>query len=78
MDMQLWEMRRFVDLYKGMSNPEVFQRVLENTEEGYLYSPEVSNGAGYILLPRGNNYDRIHEMFRNIFTMPPQSDIKPK
>ncbi|EKE11284.1 MAG: cell envelope-like protein transcriptional attenuator [uncultured bacterium] len=75
-DLQAWEMKRFYDVYMGMNNPQIYQRVLENSEEGFLYHPE--NGtAGYILLPRGDNYDRIHDMAKNIFTMPAQSDIKP-
>jgi polyisoprenyl-teichoic acid--peptidoglycan teichoic acid transferase len=77
-DLELWEMKRFFDVYKGMGEIQIYQRVLENSEEGFLYNPEESNGAGYILLPRGDNYDRIHEMAANIFTLPPQSDIKPK
>lgn len=77
-DMQLWEMQRLYDLYKEVPNVQIYQRVLENTEEGLLYHPEESNGAGYILLPRGDNYDRIHEMAQNIFTLSAQSDIKPK
>lgn len=76
-DMQAWEMKRFYDLYMGMNNPQVYQRVLENSGEGLLYNPP-ANGAGYILLPIGDNYDKIHDMAKNIFTLPPQSDIKPK
>jgi len=41
-------------------------------------SSRESNGAGYILLPRGDNYDRIKNLFQNIFTMGNQTDIKPK
>jgi len=78
-DMAIWEMRRFIDLYneKNDKNYQVYQRVLENSEEGLLYNPP-ENGAGYILLPRGDNYGKIHEVCQNIFTLPPQSDIKPK
>jgi len=76
-DMQLWEMQKFYDIYKQVPNPEIYQRVLEDSEEGLLYYPGES-AAGYILLPRGDNYDRIHEMAQNIFNLPPQSDIKPK
>ncbi len=76
-NMQLWEMQRFYDVYKQVPNPEIYQRVLEDSEEGLLYYPGES-AAGYILLPRGDNYNRIHEMAQNIFTLPIQSDIKPK
>ena len=77
-DLEGWEMKKFLDLYQSMVDIQIYQRVLENSEEGFLYNPKESNGAGYILLPNGDNYDRIHEMAANIFTLPPQSDIKPK
>jgi len=77
-DLQAWEMKRLYDMYKGMQNPQVIQRVLENTEEGLLYNPEQNPETGYILLPIEDNYDKIHNLFQNIFTLPAQSDIKPK
>jgi LCP family protein required for cell wall assembly len=77
-DLEIWEMKKFLDVYKSMTDIQIYQRVLENSEEGFLYNPQESNGAGYILLPVGDNYDRIHEMAANIFALPPQSDIKPK
>lgn len=77
-DLQVWEMKKLYDLYKGMQSPQMTQRVLENTEEGLLYTPESTPETGYILLPIGDNYDRIHNLFQNIFTLPVQSDIKPK
>jgi LCP family protein required for cell wall assembly len=76
-DMQLWEMQRFYDVYKQVPNPEIYQRVLEDSEEGLLYYPGES-AAGYILLPRGDSYERIHEMAQRIFSLPLQSDINPK
>ncbi|HRY82166.1 MAG TPA: LCP family protein [Candidatus Moranbacteria bacterium] len=79
MDMQLWEMQKGYELYKTASNLQIYQRVLENSEEGLLYNPtDMPKEVGYILLPIGGNYDRIHEMAKNIFTLPAQSDIKPK
>lgn len=78
-DMQAWEMKRFYDIYGGMANFQTYQRVLEDSEEGLLYHPtDAAKEVGYILLPRGNNYDRLHEMAKNIFSLPPQSDIKPR
>lgn len=77
-DMQAWEMKRLYDLYKGMQNPQKTQRVLEDSEEGLLYAPQEVPGVGYILSPRGDNYDKIHQLFQNIFTVPAQTDIKPK
>lgn len=77
-DMEAWEMKQLYDLFKGMQNPQIAQRVLENSEEGFLYTPTETPERGYTLQPIGDNYDKIHEMFKNIFTLPEQSDIKPK
>lgn len=77
-DMQGWEMKRLFDIEQEMKTPQIAQRVLENTEEGLLYNPEQTKETGYILLPRGDNYDRIRELFQNIFNAPVQSDIEPK
>ncbi len=78
-DMKLWEMRRLFDLYSGMKNPQIYQRVLEDSKEGLLYSPASTPETGYILLPRGDNYDQIKNLFQNVFSETKgQSDIKPK
>ena len=77
-DLQAWEMKRLYDLYRGMQKPQIVQRVLEDSEEGLLYAPAQNAETGYILLPRGDNYDKIHELFQNIFTLPAQTDINPK
>lgn len=65
-DMEPWEMKRMFDTYQKMQNPTIKQKVLENTEEGLLYSQE-SQETGYILLPRGDNWDRVRQLFRDIF-----------
>lgn len=67
-DLQLWEMQRFFELYQQIGTPAITQKVLDSSEEGLLYVPEGAgqNGTAYILLPRGDNYDRIHELFRTI------------
>ena len=77
-DLQAWEMKRLFDLYQQIQNVQIYQRVLENTEEGLLYNPPETKETGYILLPIGDNYDKIHELAQNIFSLPAQSDIKPK
>ncbi|KKP79067.1 MAG: hypothetical protein A2271_00600 [Candidatus Moranbacteria bacterium RIFOXYA12_FULL_35_19] len=78
-DMELWEMQRFYEIYKNISNLQIYQRVLENSEEGLLYNPtDMPKEVGYILLPIGGNYDRIHQTAKDIFILPAQSDIKPK
>lgn len=64
-DMKAWEMKRFFEIYQGINNPQITQKVLENSEEGLLYHPETDE-RGYILLPLGDNYDKIKELFQNI------------
>lgn len=76
-DFEAWEIKALYEMYAKMQNPQAYQRVLENSEEGLLYYPGES-AAGYILLPIGDNYDRIHEIVKNIFSIAPQTDIKPK
>lgn len=66
-DMKLWEMKRFFEIYKSISNLAVSQKVLENTAEGLLYHPEnTTPEQGYILLPIGDNYEKIRELFHSI------------
>lgn len=77
-DLQPWEMKKFYELSLQMSNPQIYRRVLENSAEGLLYNPPQQKETGYILLPIGDNYDKIRDMAKNIFTLPPQSDINPK
>lgn len=63
-DMEGWEMKRLFDLYREMGDsPKLTQKVLEDSEEGLLYAPQSTKETGYILLPRGDNYDRIHALF---------------
>lgn len=77
-DMQAWEIKKLYEIESKMNNPQMYQKVLENNEEGLLYNPEQRPETGYILLPIGDNYDRIRQSFKDIFTAPVQSDIKPK
>ena len=64
-DMELWEMQRFFKLYQKMGDIKPVHKVLDNSEEGLLYSHE-GDARGYILMPRGDTYDRIRELFANI------------
>lgn len=63
-DMELWEMKKFLELYQNLENVNIQQKVLENSEEGLLYSP--NNMDGYYLLPRGENYDQINALFNTL------------
>lgn len=78
-DMPAGEMRGFFDEYVGMQNAAIYQRVLENTEEGLLRVPDDIHGAGYVLVPRAGTYDysKIHEVCKDIFVIARQSDVDP-
>ncbi len=66
-DMELWELERLYNLYKKIGGDvSLTQKVLEDSEEGLLYTPEFNAERGYVLFPRGDNYDRIQEFFRSI------------
>lgn len=76
-DLQGWEMKRLYDVYMALdkNNPQVIQRVPdEDPNQGLLYGKS-DQTYGDILLPIGDNYDKIHEMVQNTFTDPPQADI---
>ncbi|EKE25002.1 MAG: cell envelope-like protein transcriptional attenuator [uncultured bacterium] len=77
-DMQAWELKKLYEIQGKMNSPQMFQKVLENNAEGLLYNPEQRPETGYILLPIGDNYDKIHQAFNDIFVAPAQSDIVPK
>jgi anionic cell wall polymer biosynthesis LytR-Cps2A-Psr (LCP) family protein len=64
---EAWEMKRLFELYQKIgTESKLVQKVLDTTDEGLLYSPQnAAPEAGYILLPRGDTYDQIRELFRN-------------
>lgn len=76
-DMQGWEMKKLYDVYMAIEkvNPKVIQRVLdEDPTEGMVYGKNDPN-YGDILMPVGDNYDKIHNLIQNTFTLPEQKDI---
>lgn len=66
-NLEAWEFKRFYELQRELgTDAPVESRVLSDSEEGLLYAPPQQPESGYILLPRGDNYDRIHALFRDI------------
>ncbi len=79
-DMSAGEMKKFYSRYSKMDNPEIVQRVFENSPEGLLTVPQNAPvEAGFILTPRAgwDDYTQMHEVSSNIFELAPQSNIKP-
>lgn len=68
-DMDISEMKKFFNLANKMQNPQISQKVLDTSAEGLLYSTraDTPEGKTYILLPAGGNYEKIHELCKNIF-----------
>lgn len=64
-NLEAWEMKRLFELYQKAGDTNPNQRVLQDSEEGLLYAPPITENAGYILLPRGDNYDRVRDLFKN-------------
>lgn len=77
-DMQPWEMKRLYDLYNQMKGYQLYQRVVDSSndpEVGLVYGQRDPT-FGDILLLKGDNYDKIHSLFKNIFTLSPQENEK--
>ncbi len=74
------QIRNFYEKYGNIKDAQIYQRVFENSEEGFLMVPQdAPEGAGYILIPRAgwDDYSKVHEVCENIFEIPSQSDIQP-
>jgi len=68
-DMQAWEMKRLYDLYSQMKGYTLYQRVIDSSDDpevGLVYGVQDPT-SGDILLPKGDNYDKIQQLFQNIF-----------
>ncbi len=78
-DMQFWEIKRAYNLYNKMENYQLYQRVIDSSDDpqvGLVYGKRDPT-FGAILLPKGDNYDRIRSLFQNIFTLSPQEKSVP-
>lgn len=65
-NLEVWEMQHLLDLYQKADNAgNMNQKVLDNSQSGLLYNPPETKETGYILLPLGDTYDRIHDLFQN-------------
>jgi len=64
-DLEGWEMKALFDMYTVLGDVAPVQKVLENSQEGLLYSHE-GDERGYILIPIGDNYEQIRNLFSNI------------
>ncbi|MBI4708860.1 MAG: LCP family protein [Candidatus Portnoybacteria bacterium] len=65
-DMGMGEMNNLINLAKTINSENINRKVFDTTSEGLLYSSTSDKGA-YILLPVGDNFDKIREVCKNIF-----------
>lgn len=68
-DAELWEIKELAELFRNANTSSIKSKVFDTSEAGLLY--QTHNAAGsYILLPVGDDYDKIHEACKNIFDQP--------
>jgi LCP family protein required for cell wall assembly len=65
-DMQVWEMEEMIKIFAGLKDTIIKTKVIDNGAEKLLYSAHSTQGA-FILLPTGDDYTKIHDVFKNIF-----------
>jgi len=66
-DMPWEEMKNWIPLAASFDPQKITHKVFDTMPEGLLYSSRAANGA-YILLPQGDDFSRIKEACKNIFT----------
>jgi LCP family protein required for cell wall assembly len=65
-DAELWEIKELVVLTQNINTTNAKRKVFDTSEAGLLYETWNENGS-YILLPEGDNFDKIHEACKEIF-----------
>lgn len=65
-DMPLGDLNYMISLSKNLNFKNIKGKVFDTTPDGLLYATTNEKGA-YILLPQGDNFDKIRETCRNIF-----------
>jgi len=65
-DMSLGEINNIIGLSESLNFKNIRSKVFETTPEGLLYATTNEKNI-YILLPEGDNFDKIREACKNIF-----------
>ncbi len=68
-DIELWEFARFVKLAQNVDRESIINDVIDNSEDGELYSEISSETGAYILIPRAGlgDYSDIKAVAQNAF-----------
>jgi LCP family protein required for cell wall assembly len=64
-DMELWEIQELLEIKNEMDDPEIIRKVFDTSDEGLLYSTKIE--GSFVLLPEGDNFDKIRQTCREIF-----------
>ena len=65
-DAELWEIQELAVMSKRINTSNIKRKVFSTGKDGLLYSSWDNKGS-YILLPEGDNFDKIQNVCRNIF-----------
>lgn len=66
-DMSAGQINELIGFIAGLDAKKISQKVFDTTPEGLLYHTTSDKGL-YILLPVGDNYDKMREASKNIFS----------
>ncbi len=65
-DAELWEIKELIVLMQKINTTDVKRKVFDTSESGLLYASRDDNGS-YILLPEGDDFEKVREACRSIF-----------
>ncbi|MBW6440476.1 LCP family protein [Patescibacteria group bacterium] len=65
-DAELWEIKELADVFRKTKANDIRKKVFDTSKEGLLYASRDAKGS-YILLPEGDNFEKMQEAARNIF-----------
>lgn len=68
-DIELWEMMSFAQMAEQVNQEAIANRVVDNSEGGFLHSEISSETGAYILIPNAGlgDYSEIHDLALGIF-----------
>lgn len=68
---EIWEMMRFVGFANNINQDTVINKVVDNSENGLLYSKIAEETGAYVLMPKAGitNYSEIQQLAKNIFEL---------
>lgn len=76
-DMEIWEMIKLYEIGKDMNTENIEHKVLSNAPNGLLRS-HIATSTGYILYPRGGDFNEIKYLVKNIFQKEKTKDMNSK